>query len=292
MILPHLAELRASPLFGLDVFEPGDVPPPPWIWVVALASLAVAGAAFFLEAPALAARWAWAPAVAPAFLILPWRGWPGAVVAGVLGAAVTAVCGLAGAGAVPWATVITVGLAAAGLAGAEALRRRRWRAALLDPATGLPSRRVAEALLEHEMASARRGRPLSVVLLDVEKGHLAPQVAAETVIRERARHMDIFGSYDRGVFVAILPSEELRGAVAFAHRMRKAADEVTRATGALPPLSAGIATYRGDSAGERSLLQEAAEALEEARRRGGGRIVVRAEAGFVEAGEERGLRPA
>jgi len=286
VILPHLDDLRAPPLFGLDVFEPGDMPPPAWIWAVALGSLALAAAAFLLEAPAVAARWAWAPAVAPAFLVLPWRGWPGAVVAGVLGALVAAVCGWAGAGAVPWATVVTVALTSGGLAGAEALRRHRWRAALLDPDTGLPSRRVAEAMLEHELAAARRGRPLSVVLLGVENGHLAPEVAAETVIREQARYMDIFGRYDRGVFVAILPCEEMRGAVAFARRMRKAADEVARATGALRPMSAGIAAYRTDAVSERSLLEEAAEALEEARRRGGGRIVVRGEDGFVEAERE------
>jgi len=61
---------------------------------------------------------------------------------------------------------------------------------------------------------------------------------------------------------------------------------VARATGALRPMSAGIAAYRTDAVSERSLLEEAAEALEEARRRGGGRIVVRGEDGFVEAERE------
>lgn len=287
MILPHLGELRSPPLFAPDVFEPGDVPPPPWSWAVSVACLALAGAAFLFEAPEVAARWAWAPAVAPAFLLLPWRGWPGAVVAGAVGAVVVALAGWWGPAPVSWTTVLTVALTTGGLAGAEALRRWRWRAAILDSATGLPSRSVAEAMLEHELAAARRGRPLSVVLLGVADGPITLRVAAETVVRQEARAMDVLGRYGEDTLVAILPSEEPRGAVAFARRMRSAAAAVGDVTGVLPPLSAGIATYRAGPGRSTPLLEEAAQALEEARRLGDGRIVLRAPEGFVEADEGR-----
>ncbi len=323
MILPRATKIRPRPPFLPEALEPPDELVPTWCRIVVMLCLAATAAAYLSGARGATADWAWAPAFAPAFLVLPWRGWRGAALAGGAGILVVIVSGLIGTGHVPMHGVRSVAVATTGVAAAEALRRRRWRAALRDPSTGLPSRRLVEVMLKHEVAAARRGRPLSVVLFGLERVpssalpvtperlesmtslEVRPLPSPEsetgesfrlsdptpatlrvgTVVRKEARTMDILGRYGRDTLLAVLPCEDTQGAVAFARRMRDAAARLATPYGAFPAMSAGIAAFERTTMSEDELLELAGAALDEARQRGGGQIFVRSRQGLFSADE-------
>lgn len=326
MILPRLGRrARPRPPFLPEALEPSDEPVPVWFWATAVLCLAASATAYLTRSPAV--EWAWVPAFAPSFLLLPWRGWRGAAAAGGAGALVVAVAGHAGLGIVPWSAVGTVVFASVGMATAEALRRRRWLSALRDPATGLPSRRLTEVMLQHEVAAARRGRRLSIVLMAVEEPHtsaipLRPGAAPAGddaapaalgaapdrerddedgdgdgvpltrriggIIRKEARSMDVLGRFGHDLLLAVLPSEDSEGAMAFARRMSDAARSLSSPYGAFPIVSAGVASFERTTSGEAELLEHAATALAEARKGGGGRIFYHGREGLLEATGETG----
>ncbi|HKK07338.1 MAG TPA: diguanylate cyclase [Gemmatimonadota bacterium] len=305
MILPRDGRPRPQLPFLPEALDPSDEPVPLWFWATALLCLAASATAYLSGRPL--SVWAWVPAFAPSFLLLPWRGWKGAAAAGGFGALLVAVTGRIGLGAVPWNAVGTVAFASVGMATAEALRRRRWLATLWDPSTGLPSRQLTEVMLKHEVAAARRGRPLSVVLITVEEPRtpviplrpepgagggagaeedddgLALTLKVGASIRWEARSMDILGRYDEDRLLAVLPSEDTPGALAFARRMSTAAHRLFPPRGSGPTFFAGVASFERATADESELLEHASLALSEARRRGGGGILYHGREGYVES---------
>ncbi len=213
------------------------------------------------------ARLAWIPAFGAALLVLPWRSWRGVVLFGSVGAALLTTSSLMSFG--PRAPVGPLGallVATLVVAGAEAVRVHRWRSMLLDPITGLPGPPLTRAMLRHEVAAARRGRPLSVVLLGFS-GRTDEDRLREVgkALRTRGRAMDVVGRLGPDTFLGILPTESPEGAAVFADRMRAAAASVPSPTGPAPDLGAGIAFFERDSSDESSLLERATQALEQAR---------------------------
>ncbi len=252
--------------FVNDILEGTAGAPPPAVDFLAVLLVAVA-TALVLVGTLNMARLAWVPAFGAALVVLPWRSWRGVALFGSVGS------GLIGLGAIvsfgplaPLGQVSVLLVATIVIAAAEAVRVHRWRSMLLDPITGLPGPPLTRAMLRHEMAAARRGRPLSVVLLGFS-GRTDEERLREVgkALRSRGRAMDVVGRLGPDTFLGILPTESPEGAAVFADRMRAAAASVPSPAGPAPDLGAGIAFFERDSADEDSLLERATEALEQAR---------------------------
>jgi GGDEF domain-containing protein len=253
------------PTFVNDLVEGtgADTPPAVDFLAVLLASVA---AAMVLLGTLGTARWAWVPAFAAGLVVLPWRSWRGVLLFGGVGTALLGAAGFVTFGPhEPWYQVLSLLVATGAVALAEAVRSRRWRAMLLDPTTGLPGPPLTRAMLRHEVAAARRGRPLSVVLLGFSGRADEERLrAVGQALRGHGRAMDVVGRLGPDTFLGILPTESPEGAAVFAGRMREAAASVPSPQGPAPDLGAGIAFFERDSADEVSLLERASRALREA----------------------------
>jgi diguanylate cyclase (GGDEF)-like protein len=141
---------------------------------------------------------------------------------------------------------------------------------LTDPLTGLPNRRHMDVFLEKEFAAAFRGRPLSVVLFDLDdfksyndtEGHQAGDGILRRFAAILARHtraMNLTARYGGDEFVVILSDTHANGAHALADRITTAvrADEHMLGIGA----TAGIAAFHEGMTSPDELIRSADEAL-------------------------------
>lgn len=144
---------------------------------------------------------------------------------------------------------------------------------LTDSLTGLANRRHMDVVMEHAWASARRGEPLAVMVLDLDgfkevndrEGHQAGdavlcEVAA--TLRREARGSDVVVRYGGDEFLVILPGGNARAAVSLAERVRAR-------LGGCVGVSEGVAVYRAELATPADLIREADRALYDAKKRCG-----------------------
>jgi diguanylate cyclase (GGDEF)-like protein/PAS domain S-box-containing protein len=267
------------------------------LWL-SLAALAVATYGAF-SSPELLAGYdalSWLLILVPAFLLAYYRGW--VATTRLIGAGTLLVLFLellaehAFNASVNWVflfwvavVLLTVGL---GLAVVSELLQRERRAALVlaysDPLTGLPNRRLLEFMLEKEFAAAQRGRPLSVVLFDVDGfglynsryGPLAGDFALRRIAATLDHHMrlmNVGGRYDGDAFLAILSGEKVDGAWVFAERTRQAIAGLLLGTDEGATVSVGVASYELWMRDPSELMDAANRALAAARSQGGDRVV-------------------
>ena len=157
--------------------------------------------------------------------------------------------------------------------------------AATDDLTGLLARRFLEAHLRGLVAAAQRhGRPLSVVMLDVDNfkqindthGHAVGDIVLTTVVnqmRSRLRKEDLLGRWGGDELILVLPDIDAPGAVAAAEALRAAiAGTGVSVDGQRIPVtvSAGAATWAGESAP--ALVERADTALYEAKAAGRNRV--------------------
>lgn len=141
---------------------------------------------------------------------------------------------------------------------------------LTDPLTSLPNRRHMDILLEKEFAAAERGRPLTVVLFDLDDfkiyndtaGHQAGDDALRRfgeVLSGQTRAMNLAARYGGDEFIVILSDTDTQGGHALVERVLEgmAADPVLNRMGA----SAGIASFRPGMLSAADLIRAADEAL-------------------------------
>lgn len=137
---------------------------------------------------------------------------------------------------------------------------------LTDPLTGLPNRRHLEIVLEKEFAAARRGRPLTVVLFDLDHfkhyndavGHPAGDEALKTfarVLAQETRAMNLAARYGGDEFICVLADADQQGGLTHTAR-------VVEAITCHPILgdigvSAGIASFHPDMIGPDQLIHAA-----------------------------------
>lgn len=154
----------------------------------------------------------------------------------------------------------------------------------LDALTGLYDYGYLWERLEQEQGRAQRhGRPLSLVMVDVDGfkryndqfGHLWGDVALKeiaAILQTLSRRSDVVARYGGDEFVLILPETPLDGAVAIAERIRDdvvahlfagRGDETVALT-----ISAGCATSVNGHLGARDLVARADSALYEAKNLG------------------------
>lgn len=165
-----------------------------------------------------------------------------------------------------------------------------YRLTVLDGLTGAHNRRALDEFLDREVARSRRhDRPLSVLLLDIDKfkavndgrGHLCGDLVLRGLaerVRPGVRAEDLFARYGGEEFALALVETDHAAAVAAAERLRRlvAAEpfvwegEPVRVT-----VSLGVATTRGEegAADPAALLRVADERLYRAKQAGRNRVV-------------------
>ena len=160
---------------------------------------------------------------------------------------------------------------------AVALKNARLHASLqalslTDPLTGLPNRRHLELYLSQEMAAAKRGRMLSVVIFDMDNfkyyndtlGHLAGDEvlhAMGEVLAGETRAMNLVARYGGDEFIAVLSDTSLEGARQHARRV---AERVARHPSLGPQgitVSAGVAAFGDEIDSIRALIRAADEEM-------------------------------
>ncbi|GIX22281.1 MAG: hypothetical protein KatS3mg121_1064 [Gammaproteobacteria bacterium] len=218
--------------------------------------------------------------------------WPVPLTALVLAAAV-----YAAAGASPMLAAGLAALLGAGIVAALLLRARRQdRAAeklralsIVDDLTDVYNRRFFLEQAERELAKAQRyGTPFALVAVTVDglkhinerhgqrAGDAVLQAVANTCLNE-LRAMDIVARMGGAEFMCLLPESDKIDLVAFASRLLDALEETVVAYGGEEirfSASIGVKTAEGEGVSLDALLAAATDAVAEAKRRGGGCIVV------------------
>lgn len=272
--------------------------PPFRALLLSLAAFAVpvAGALWMPEMLADYQALLWLVALVPAFLLAYYRGWRGAATAAAAGMAllsityaVTQAMGRPVPELLPAVVFFFIAIATAAGGLAERLHRDK-KAALsfdggfTDPGTGLPNRPHAELHLEIEFSAAMRGRPLAVVLLDLDnfKGFNARHgtIAGDEVLRmlgevlkRTTRRMNLTARFAEDEFICILGGCDDDGAMVFVNRFQEGLRAVSGHR-ALPSISGGVASFSPSMRGHHDLLAAAESALRQAKREGRGRIRV------------------
>jgi diguanylate cyclase (GGDEF)-like protein/PAS domain S-box-containing protein len=263
-------------------------------------SVPVAGVYWFPEELADYEALTWLLALIPAFLLAYHRGWRGVAVALAMGmAALSVTYAVAESlgrdipsllfGVVPAYLVILLGIGWL----ADRLSKHRGSAlaedGVLDPLTGLPNREHAEAFLEREFGAALSGKPLAVVLFDLDRfrefnarnGEAAGNGvlrAFATLLRQNTRRLNLASRWGPEEFLCVLVGASQEGAIVFAERIQ----ERLRAAGSmatLPTVSAGVATYDSGFHTAQELLEAAEAAMLRAKSDGRDRVRLHGTAG-------------
>ncbi len=160
-----------------------------------------------------------------------------------------------------------------------------------DPMTGLFNVRQLAISLDRELERARRYRhPCSLAMLDIDDfkdfndqhGHLQGDEVLKQVaeiLRTSIRTSDIAARYGGEEFVVIMPEIGKELAMVVGEKLRKAFEEYPfpfqqTQPGGLLTVSLGIATFPGDAADARALIDAADKALYRAKRAGKNRVEV------------------
>ena len=102
---------------------------------------------------------------------------------------------------------------------------------LTDALTGLPNRRHLQMHLQREVAAAQRGRPLTMLIFDLDNfkqtndtlGHLAGDDvlrAFAQILAEENRQMNLVARYGGDEFISVLSDSDVEGAAGYAQRIR------------------------------------------------------------------------
>jgi diguanylate cyclase (GGDEF)-like protein len=164
--------------------------------------------------------------------------------------------------------------------------------AVSDGLTGLLNHRRSQEILREELSRAMRyGRPLSILMMDVDffknfndsfghpQGDKLLQAIAK-ILRVTVRNVDHVGRYGGEEFIAILPETGHDDAFILAERIRTAVEAEPFATGTgswvQKTVSIGVASYPDDSDSPDDLVLHADNALYEAKRTGKNRVLTAA----------------
>jgi diguanylate cyclase (GGDEF)-like protein len=139
---------------------------------------------------------------------------------------------------------------------------------LTDPLTGLPNRRQLDFFLAKEVAAARRGRKVAVLMFDLDHfkeyndsaGHEAGDEvlrAFASVLASQTRAMNLAARLGGDEFVTVLTDSDRRGAIGHAQRVARSVelDELLGGKGIRATI--GIATFQQRMVSPADLLRAA-----------------------------------
>jgi diguanylate cyclase (GGDEF)-like protein/PAS domain S-box-containing protein len=159
--------------------------------------------------------------------------------------------------------------------------------AATDTLTGLRNRGAFEERLEEEVGRARRhGRPLSLLLLDIDRfkeyndsfGHLAGDGVLRSVggiLARNVRATDFAARYGGEELAVILPDTESKGALELAERLRKAVENAPWTDRSIT-VSVGVASLGDGVESAKDLLDAADRALYRSKERGRNLVTISA----------------
>jgi diguanylate cyclase (GGDEF)-like protein len=164
-----------------------------------------------------------------------------------------------------------------------------------DPLTGLYNRRYLLLQLEREMARARRGATISVLMLDLDRfkhindteGHLRGDLLLQRLAQEltlAVRTTDVLARYGGDEIVALLPDTSHAEAAVVSARLLAAAKRVGLEFDPLHPVTASIGHAIASSSEDGPSFLRRADERTYAAKRGGGDAVV------MEAGDAGGAQ--
>jgi diguanylate cyclase (GGDEF)-like protein len=146
---------------------------------------------------------------------------------------------------------------------------------LTDALTGLSNRRRLQLHLEQEVAAARRGRKLALVLFDLDSfkryndthGHVVGdqilQAFAEVLTQEN-RAMNLVARYGGDEFVSVLSEGDSRGAQGYLMRIQEGIREHALLASHGVTVSSGVAEFKaGQTVGVEGLIQAADQSMYE-----------------------------
>jgi len=163
-----------------------------------------------------------------------------------------------------------------------------YRLTIVDGLTGAHNKRFFEEFLSREMArAARTGRPLSLVMFDIDHfkvindnyGHLTGDFILKELCRRVAatvRKDELLVRYGGEEFCVVLPEADKTGAMGFAERIRKIVEArrfLFEGTEIPVTISVGVATVWDEEIAFTELVRRADEKLYEAK--GAGRNCVK-----------------
>jgi diguanylate cyclase (GGDEF)-like protein len=159
--------------------------------------------------------------------------------------------------------------------------------AMIDVLTGVSSRRRLEDVLERDLDRARRGHPVSVILLDMDRfksvndrhGHEAGDDVLRSVARvlqQVTRLSDVIGRWGGEEFLVVCTDTDLEGATRLAERLAAALRESPVPVVGQATASFGVAqAVEGDTL--RDFIDRADLALYRAKEAGRDRVVAAAD---------------
>ena len=163
-----------------------------------------------------------------------------------------------------------------------------YRLSTVDGLTQIFNKRYFLETLERELSRARRyDRPLALVMFDIDHfkqcndtfGHRAGDFVLREVadvVRERARKVDVLARYGGEEFAMILPEIDIRGATAFAEKIRAMIGEskfMFEGRHIPVTISIGVAELTPDVATYDDLIKRADARLYKAKQTGRNRVV-------------------
>ncbi|HLU24570.1 MAG TPA: diguanylate cyclase [Longimicrobiales bacterium] len=139
---------------------------------------------------------------------------------------------------------------------------------LTDPLTGLANRRRLSLFLETEFAAARRGRPLSIVIFDLDnfkhyndtKGHQAGDaaiIAFARILARETRAMNLAARYGGDEFIAVLAGSDREGALNLAKRISELVEQDKLLGPSELRVTAGVASYSPEMESPEDLIRAA-----------------------------------
>jgi diguanylate cyclase (GGDEF)-like protein len=164
-----------------------------------------------------------------------------------------------------------------------------YRMAIIDALTGAHNRRYLEEFLDRELArSERHGRPLALVLFDIDRfkglndrlGHLGGDHTLRELaglVRGQVRKADLLARYGGEEFAIVLPETPRAGAAGYAERLRRRVEAHPFVYAGEPyavTISLGVAATEGGVVlAPEAFIGQADARLYEAKNQGRNRVV-------------------